>query len=68
LHWHLPSLFNAENFRRNEASAFRNPISVNVLAVSIERPAKFIALESARDAADTWKAVLERGNSGGMRL
>ncbi len=45
MYWHLPPLFNPDNFAKNSENVFDNIVSINMLCVPKETPMKITGLE-----------------------
>lgn len=60
-YWHLPAYFNSNNFYNNQTNIYPRQISINVLAIPIQRtiPAD-IKLIRVQDIHDTWQKALAR--------
>ena len=54
LYWHVPYLYNAENFRDDPENIFGNFVSVNMLCVPTELPQDLAAFREVTGPEDTW--------------
>jgi FkbM family methyltransferase len=52
--WHMPAMFNPDNFAHNETNIFENVVSVNLLCVPKERPMSITGLRKVTGPADRW--------------
>lgn len=54
LHWHLPRLFNPENFRGHEENVFGNQLNANMLCLPAEDPRR-VELDPVESVDSWWK-------------
>lgn len=54
LYWHLPPLFNAQNFRGDPENIFGSIVFVNMLCIPAEIPQDMKMLREVTGPADTW--------------
>ncbi len=55
LYWHLPPLFNPDNFLANPENVFGRIVSVNMLCLPEERPRKMANFRAIESPDDWWK-------------
>jgi FkbM family methyltransferase len=55
LYWHLPPLYNAENFRGDTENIFGNIVSINMLCVPSEVPQTLAMFREVTGPSDTWQ-------------
>ena len=56
LYWHLPPLFNPDNFLANGENVFGRIVSVNMLCLPEERPRKLSHFRAIESPDDWWKS------------
>lgn len=56
LFWHLPPLFNPDNYRGEREDLFPGIVSVNMLGVPRERDAELVGFREVLTPADLWNA------------
>lgn len=54
LYWHVPALYNAENFRGDPENIFSQLVSVNMLCVPVEVPQTLTMFREVSSPTDTW--------------
>ena len=58
--WHLPPLYNRENFFGNAENAFPRLLSVNLLCMPPNSPHRIVNATAVEGPGDTWQAAAER--------
>lgn len=61
LYWHLPPLFNADNFFGNRENAFEGIVSVNMFGVPTERQVSLTQFREITTPDDDWRVRREKG-------
>jgi FkbM family methyltransferase len=60
LYWHLPPLFNADNFAGNPENVFPGVVSINMIGVPAEMPSSITGLRQVTGPSDWWDARAPR--------
>ena len=58
--WHLPPLYNPDNFFGNAENAFPRILSVNLLCVPPNSPHRIVNATAVEGPDDTWRAAAKR--------
>jgi hypothetical protein len=56
LYWHLPPLFNPDNFAGNPENVFPGVVSINMIGVPAEMPSSITGLREVSGPNDQWNA------------
>jgi FkbM family methyltransferase len=57
LYWHLPPLFNPDNFRKRDINLYSGIISINMLCIPVENPFVMEGLTEITDPMADWRLV-----------
>lgn len=55
LYWHLPPLYNPDNYFKNPSNIFGNIVSVNMLCIPEEKPVEINGLRAVTGPEDSWQ-------------